>query len=199
MTDKLKSLSKTKRILLGIGAFTLLASFVGMGSPQEKKLNTEKEPTISQLRGESTDQKPKSKIETQMVEEKIVIPYGSSTQDDPSLDKGKTLVIPGVNGEKVIVYKVTYANGVETNRAIESEMVLVQPVNEIKKIGTKASTTKMSTNCNPNYSGACVPVASDVDCAGGSGNGPAYVSGPVYVTGSDPYDLDRDGDSVACE
>ncbi|WP_431606782.1 hypothetical protein [Mycolicibacterium neoaurum] len=27
--------------------------------------------------------------------------------------------------------------------------------------------------CDPNYSGACVPIASDVDCAGGSGNGPA--------------------------
>ena len=54
-------------------------------------------------------------------------------------------------------------------------------------------------DCDPNYSGACVPIASDVDCAGGSGSGPAYVRGPVYVTGSDIYDLDRDGDGVACE
>lgn len=29
-----------------------------------------------------------------------------------------------------------------------------------------------SPRCDPNYSGACVPVASDVDGAGGSGNGP---------------------------
>jgi hypothetical protein len=50
-----------------------------------------------------------------------------------------------------------------------------------------------------NYGGVCVPVASDVDCAGGSGNGPAYVSGPVYVIGTDIYGLDRDGDGVACE
>jgi hypothetical protein len=55
-----------------------------------------------------------------------------------------------------------------------------------------------ASNCDPNYSG-CVPVASDVDCAGGSGNGPAYVAGPVTVTGSDIYDLDRDGDGIACE
>ncbi|HEV7758439.1 MAG TPA: hypothetical protein VGO78_05605 [Acidimicrobiales bacterium] len=54
------------------------------------------------------------------------------------------------------------------------------------------------SNCNPNYSG-CVPNASDVDCAGGSGNGPAYVSGPVQVIGSDPYGLDNDGDGVGCE
>ena len=35
--------------------------------------------------------------------------------------------------------------------------------------------------------------------AGGSGNGPKYVTGPVRVTGSDVYDLDRDGDGVACD
>ena len=55
-----------------------------------------------------------------------------------------------------------------------------------------------SRSCTPGYS-PCVPVASDVDCAGGSGNGPAYVEGPVYVTGSDPYGLDSDGDGVGCE
>ncbi|MEO8243009.1 MAG: excalibur calcium-binding domain-containing protein [bacterium] len=53
--------------------------------------------------------------------------------------------------------------------------------------------------CDPNYMGACVPIASDVDCAGGGGNGPAYVTGPVYVVGRDIYKLDRDGDGVACE
>jgi hypothetical protein len=55
------------------------------------------------------------------------------------------------------------------------------------------------SDCDPNYEGACVPVASDVDCASGSGNGPAYVDGPVYVVGSDIYELDRDGDGVACD
>ncbi|MEU3274358.1 hypothetical protein ABZ639_26245 [Saccharomonospora sp. NPDC006951] len=54
------------------------------------------------------------------------------------------------------------------------------------------------SQCDPNYTG-CVPIASDVDCAGGSGNGPAYVSGPVKVIGSDVYGLDSDGDGIACE
>lgn len=54
-------------------------------------------------------------------------------------------------------------------------------------------------SCHPNYTGACVPVASDVDCAGGSGNGPAYVRGPVRVIGPDVYGLDSDGDGIACE
>lgn len=57
--------------------------------------------------------------------------------------------------------------------------------------------TKSST-CDPNYD-PCVPIASDVDCAGGSGNGPAYVQGPVRVIGVDIYGLDRDGNSVGCE
>lgn len=61
-----------------------------------------------------------------------------------------------------------------------------------------AETSPPKSNCDSNYSG-CVPIASDVDCAGGSGNGPAYVRGPVYVIGSDIYGLDRDGDGVACQ
>jgi len=56
----------------------------------------------------------------------------------------------------------------------------------------------VAQECDPNYSG-CVPIASDVDCAGGSGNGPAYVQGPVTVIGSDIYGLDSDGDGIACE
>ncbi len=52
--------------------------------------------------------------------------------------------------------------------------------------------------CDPNYSG-CVPIDSDVDCAGGSGNGPSYVAGPVSVIGTDIYGLDRDGDGIGCE
>lgn len=58
---------------------------------------------------------------------------------------------------------------------------------------------QQGSECDPNYSGACVPIASDVDCAGGSSNGRAYVSGPVTVTGSDIYGLDRDGNGTGCE
>ena len=55
-----------------------------------------------------------------------------------------------------------------------------------------------SRNCTPGYS-PCLPPASDYDCAGGSGNGPKYVDGPISVTGSDPYGLDANGDGVGCE
>jgi hypothetical protein len=55
------------------------------------------------------------------------------------------------------------------------------------------------SGCDPNYAGACVPIASDVDCAGGKGNGPAYVRGPVTVIGTDIYGLDNDRDGIGCE
>ncbi|MFE6864527.1 hypothetical protein [Nocardia sp. NPDC057668] len=51
--------------------------------------------------------------------------------------------------------------------------------------------------CHQSYD-PCLPIVSDVDCAGGSGNGPVY-TGPVRVIGPDDYDLDRDGDGRGCE
>lgn len=63
---------------------------------------------------------------------------------------------------------------------------------------TPKPSPKPANNCDPNYTG-CVPIASDVDCGGGSGNGPAYQYGAVQVIGIDIYDLDRDGDGWACE
>ena len=52
-----------------------------------------------------------------------------------------------------------------------------------------AQPIEQGSNCDSNYSGVCVPIASDVDCEGGSGNGPEYVSGPVTVVGDDVYEL----------
>jgi hypothetical protein len=57
-----------------------------------------------------------------------------------------------------------------------------------------------SATCDPGYEGACLdPDASDYDCAGGSGDGPDYVQGPITVVGDDHYGLDSDGDGIACE
>jgi hypothetical protein len=53
--------------------------------------------------------------------------------------------------------------------------------------------------CDSNYSGACLdPNSPDYDCEGGSGDGPDY-TGEVQVVGDDHFELDRDGDGVACE
>ena len=60
------------------------------------------------------------------------------------------------------------------------------------------------TACEPSYPTVCIPIgASDYDCAGGQGNGPNYIQGPIRVRHdvprSDPHGLDRDGDGIACE
>jgi hypothetical protein len=52
--------------------------------------------------------------------------------------------------------------------------------------------------CTPGYD-PCIPPGPDVDCAGGRGDGPRYIEGPVYVSGSDPYGLDCDRDGIGCE
>lgn len=55
-------------------------------------------------------------------------------------------------------------------------------------------------NCHVSYELVCIaPGRSDVDCAGGTGNGPRYARGPIRVVGVDQYRLDRDGDGIACE
>ncbi|WP_238013027.1 hypothetical protein KZZ52_07290 [Dactylosporangium sp. AC04546] len=66
------------------------------------------------------------------------------------------------------------------------------------KPAPKPTTKPPANNCHPSYS-PCVPVASDVDCAGGSGDGPVYVTGPIRVIGPDVYRLDADKDGIACE
>jgi len=38
-----------------------------------------------------------------------------------------------------------------------------------------------------------------VDCEGGTGDGPAYVRGPIPVIGTDIYGLDRDKNGIACD
>ena len=56
------------------------------------------------------------------------------------------------------------------------------------------------SGCHPSYPSVCLAMdKGDYDCAGGSGNGPNYVQGPITVLPSDPFDLDRDGDGIGCE
>jgi len=57
-----------------------------------------------------------------------------------------------------------------------------------------------ASNCDPSYPEVCLHDGiGDYDCAGGSGNGPNYVDGPIKVLPPDPFDLDRDGDGTGCE
>jgi len=134
-------------------------------------------------------------------EETQTIAFDKTSKDDGALTKGATsITTAGVDGVKTITYKLTLTDGVETNKEIVNETVTKTPVAEVTSIGTYVAPVakKVTSKCDPNYSG-CVPIASDVDCGGGSGNGPEYLYGTASVIGSDIYGLDRDGDGIACE
>jgi hypothetical protein len=66
---------------------------------------------------------------------------------------------------------------------------------------TALPSANAARRCTPGYR-PCIPLrASDVDCYGGSGDGPRYTRpGVVYrVTGYDRYRLDADHDGRGCE
>ncbi|MFI5710290.1 G5 domain-containing protein [Kribbella sp. NPDC051620] len=124
------------------------------------------------------------------------VAFGKKNVRDPDRPQGdKAVTTRGVKGKKELTYAVTYTDGRETGRRLLREAITVRPVTQVTSIGTKKES---SGGCDPNYTG-CVPIASDVDCEGGSGNGPAYVAGPVEVIGSDIYRLDADHDGIGCE
>jgi resuscitation-promoting factor RpfB len=134
-------------------------------------------------------------VKKRTMTERRAIPFTTRRVHDPTVAKGTTKIrTRGVAGVKILTYEVTFTNGVRTGKKLISNVVVKAPITQVIVIGTKEA-----PQCDPNYSGACVPIASDVDCAGGSGNGPAYVQGPVRVIGTDIYGLDRDGDGIGCE
>ena len=149
---------------------------------------------------------------TTTVTEVVAIPFTKQTVEDGAAAKGNTVVrTAGRDGSKTVTWLVRTRGGTEVGRTVTGEQVTRQPVTEVTAVGTKAATptpaakpaptptSASSGKCDSNYSGGCVPVASDVDCAGGSGNGPAYVQGPVQVVGRDIYGLDADHDGIGCE
>ncbi len=131
------------------------------------------------------------------VTERRAVPFTTRTVEDDELPEGETRVrTKGVAGVRTLTYEVILTDGEETGRKLVKSVVTRKPVTKVVSVGTR--TGSGGGGCDPNYR-PCVPVAADVDCAGGSGNGPEYVDGPVRIIGADPYDLDRDGDGVACD
>lgn len=150
------------------------------------------------------------------IAEESIVPFDSITVDDANSDVGTTgISVGGQDGKRTTTYLVKYRDGVEVSREVLREEVTLEPVTEVTFVGIRqpapapappapapapaAPAPAPEGGCDSNYADACVPIASDVDCAGGSGNGPAYVSGPVRIVGTDIYDLDRDGDGIACD
>jgi hypothetical protein len=128
------------------------------------------------------------------------IPQPTRTREVRSLRAGTTKVArPGRPGTRLRVYRLTMQGRVVLKRKVVRSSVLRKPVARLVLIGTSMQpNVPANAPCDRNYSGRCVPFASDVDCLGGGGDGPGYVRGPVKVVGIDVYDLDPDGDGIGC-
>jgi hypothetical protein len=180
-----KGLANSSKVLLASGAIATIF-LVGAGASSDQGKKTVQDPVSHSI-------VTKTETETQD------IPFSSTTVEDNTLTKGTSkITTAGANGKKTLTYKVTYTDGKKTGRKLVGTEETAKPVTQVTTVGTYVAPPPKTNNCDPNYSG-CVPIASDVDCAGGSGNGPAYTSGPVRVIGSDIYGLDRDGNGLGCE
>ena len=185
--------------LVGVTATAMVGGTVASAiasPPPQTPPQTNEALTVEQVQQEPSE----PVITTSVITEEVSIPFESVTVNDSNTNKGESYIkTSGVNGINTYTYTITMTDGVSTNKVLTNEQVTKQPVSQVTAIGTYVKPAPPKNNCDSNYSGGCVPIASDVDCAGGSGNGPAYVSGPVYVVGSDIYGLDRDNDGIGCE
>lgn len=137
---------------------------------------------------------------TKNVTEKHSIPCQTEYTEDPNLEKGKTREVRAcTEGERITVWEVTYVDDKQTNRKMVSNDVTTQLVNQVVANGTyvapapqPAPAPRPSPNCDPNYTGGCVPnVSYDLDCPD--------IGFSVTVVGDDPHGFDRDGDGYGCE
>jgi hypothetical protein len=117
-----------------------------------------------------------------------ILGAGSSSSAVPLAESTVTVA---ATATKTVKVKVT-----KKPKPAPTTTVTVTARPKSRSVGGK-ETQSRPRNCTPGYS-PCLAAASDYNCRGGSGNGPKY-TGPVRVTGSDPYDLDRNGDGKACE
>jgi hypothetical protein len=81
-------------------------------------------------------------------------------------------------------------------RDMRDEIGELQAMAQAAQEASAASTT-LAPGCHPSY-GDCLPIVTDVDCEG-NGDGPVFIALSVIVFGDDEYELDRDGDGLACE
>lgn len=193
----------SRRKILLVGILAIFASFISFGSVlAATEPASVKEARAAEAALEKIPTSPTSieKIETKAsepitkTEEKTeAIPFETVMEQSPSLPKGQeSIKTEGTNGEKVLLYEVTYIDGKETSRVLKSEVIEKEPVSKVVAIGTYvAPAAETKSSCNPNYSG-CVPnVEYDLNCPD--------VGYKVRVLGYDQYGFDADDDGWGCD
>ncbi len=110
------------------------------------------------LRGEESDSITSDsvisidKVTYGTVTEQSAVPYETKYVDVQNIAKGKTKVVKaGTNGVSTATYKVTYVNGVESERVLESEIVTTQPTNQVVNRGVGGYVTIGGKNYSYSY------------------------------------------------
>jgi hypothetical protein len=123
---------------------------------------------------------------------------GSSEVEDPTRETADTDAEARQARKEARRRRLVRERGARERRARERRQAARERA-AIAALADEPDPEPAEPSCNTNYSGACLkPDSADYDCDGGSGDGPDY-TGLVQVVGTDEYDLDRDGDGIACD
>lgn len=173
--------SKKAVIIAGVVTLIGIASISSAAQNNNSLQNSSPSaPTTTQQVKDAQTQKAPT-IETKAITETESIPYNKTTQNDATLESGKTsLATVGVDGEKIITYEVTLSDGQETSRKKTSEQITKQPVDEVTKIGTKVAGAPAppcpngtyvnsvgNIVCSP-YASSSVPAGASAECSDGT-------------------------------
>jgi len=182
------SLTKAKRKLRAAG--------LGVGDIDRRPSSKKKDTVLKQGVDKGRRLEPGSSVDLVVAARLPQVPSVIGRQESSAIRKLKKA---GFKVKKTTQTRTTGKDGAVLDQSPRGE-TRAKPNSVVRIVISnveRSSDADGTRNCTPGYS-PCLPPASDYDCRGGSGNGPKY-TGPVRVTGSDPYDLDRDGDGKACE
>lgn len=134
------------------------------------------------------------RTETKTVTVTETIDHDTTTKTDSSMEIGDSRVeTEGVDGERLVTYKVTYVNGEEQSREELSSAVTKEPVTEVKYVGSKAADvtpngvqSKNGYTLGQKISGKYTHYCSCSKCCGKS-NGVTASGKKVYTGMPNPY------------
>lgn len=87
-------------------------------------------------------------VTKKLVSESQAVPFQSTTVDDPTLAQGtSSITTPGVDGTETKTYLVTYTDGVETDRVLQSDVVTTPPVTQVTTDGTYVAPPPAAPTC----------------------------------------------------
>lgn len=108
------------------------------------------------------DEPPAPVVTTETVTETRSIPYRTRLVRDPHMPRGeKRVQRPGVPGEEVRTYRVTYTDGKPTDRELVESVVTKEPKHRVIAFGTRRDRGDGPKECRV---GPCIPLGRDASC-----------------------------------